>query len=137
MRMTRALVYLSLLEQALPFSPIASWTPVRSLRGETITFGKGHSSVRTITFPRVALQSSASAISSNEELLPGIDAIDTNNEEVFNCLEAMREAPYFRFFSVDILASCEYIPQELFECYTEGCEILPIDEEKVRYETLS
>lgn len=70
-------------------------------------------------------------ISSNDELLPGIDAICQGNSELYNNLEALREAPYFRLYSVDILASCEYMPQELFECYTEGCEILPINEEDV------
>mmetsp|Transcript_7555 Transcript_7555/g.9880 ORF Transcript_7555/g.9880 Transcript_7555/m.9880 type:complete len:425 (-) Transcript_7555:144-1418(-) len=75
---------------------------------------------------------SSSSISSNEDLLPGIQAIDQGgNQELLLKLEALREAPDFRFFSVDILASCEYMPQELFECYTEGCEILPIDEEDV------
>jgi len=32
---------------------------------------------------------------------------------------------------VDMLGSCEYIPQELFECYSETCEIYPIDEEDI------
>ena len=27
-----------------------------------------------------------------------------------------------------MLASCEYIPQELFECYSQTCEIYPVDE---------
>jgi hypothetical protein len=27
-----------------------------------------------------------------------------------------------------MLASCEYLPQELFECYTESCEIYPADD---------
>lgn len=30
-----------------------------------------------------------------------------------------------------MLASCEYVPQELFECYTESCEIYPVDDEEV------
>jgi len=30
-----------------------------------------------------------------------------------------------------MLGSCEYMPQELFECYSETCEIYPIDEEEV------
>lgn len=75
--------------------------------------------------------SSASAISSNEELLPGIAAIDKANDELFAKLESLRENPYFRFYSVDILASCEYMPQELVECYTEACEIYPSDEDEV------
>jgi len=73
----------------------------------------------------------STAISSNEDLLPGIGAINEGNAELFKSLESMRDAPYFRLFSVDILASCEYLPQELFECYTEGCEILPVDEEDI------
>lgn len=76
----------------------------------------------------------STAISSNSELLPGIAAIDQGNAELFANLESIRETPYFRFFSVDILASCEYMPQELFECYTEGCEILPVDEDEVRFQ---
>ena len=47
-------------------------------------------------------------------------------------LEVVREQPYFRLYSVDILASCEYLPQELFECYTESCEIYPAEEGEVR-----
>ena len=43
----------------------------------------------------------------------------------------MREEPFFRLFSVDMLASCEYLPQELFECYSETCEIYPIDDDDV------
>jgi len=30
-----------------------------------------------------------------------------------------------------MLASCGYLPQELFECYTESCEIYPVDDEEV------
>eukprot|EP00522_Entomoneis_paludosa_P014743 CAMPEP_0172447040 /NCGR_PEP_ID=MMETSP1065-20121228/6435_1 /TAXON_ID=265537 /ORGANISM="Amphiprora paludosa, Strain CCMP125" /LENGTH=351 /DNA_ID=CAMNT_0013198247 /DNA_START=304 /DNA_END=1359 /DNA_ORIENTATION=+ len=72
-----------------------------------------------------------SSVSSNEELLPGIQSIQQGNAELFQRLENLRGVPYFRLYSVDILASCEYLPQELFECYTEGCEILPVDEEEV------
>jgi hypothetical protein len=64
--------------------------------------------------------------------MPGMQAIDASNEELFHKLESLREKPSFRFFSVDILASCEYMPQELFECYTESCEIYPAEEEEVR-----
>ena len=65
------------------------------------------------------------------ELLPGIAEIDRSNGELFARLEGLRDRPYFRYYSVDILASCEYMPQELFECYTESCEIYPEDEEQV------
>lgn len=75
--------------------------------------------------------SSAATISSNEDLLPGIAAIDASNPSLYQMLESMRTKPYFRLYSVDILASCEYLPQELFECYSETCEIYPVDEDEV------
>ena len=75
--------------------------------------------------------SSASLVSSNEDLKPGIAAIQSSNEQLLTLLEEVRHQPYFRLYSVDILASCEYMPQELFECYTESCEIYPADEGEV------
>jgi hypothetical protein len=74
----------------------------------------------------------SSSVSSNEDLLPGIAAIDDANEKISELLENLRQTPYFRLYSVDILASCEYMPQELFECYSETCEVYPIDDEEVR-----
>jgi Endoplasmic Reticulum Oxidoreductin 1 (ERO1) len=74
---------------------------------------------------------SSSIISNDEDLLPGIAAIDMGNGDLMTRLEKLCDQPYFRLYSVDILASCEYLPQELFECYTESCEIYPEDEENV------
>jgi hypothetical protein len=68
----------------------------------------------------------------NEDLLPGIAAIDAANAELLSKLEVLRDQPYFRFYSIDILASCEYMPQELYECYTQTCEIYPEDGDQVR-----
>jgi hypothetical protein len=76
-----------------------------------------------------------SALSSNEELLPGMIAIRDANDGLHHMLEKVREQPYFRLYSVDILASCEYLPQELFECYTASCEIYPAEEGEVRRRT--
>ena len=78
------------------------------------------------------LHSSASAVSSNPTLQPGIALIDECNDEIGEKMHQLRESPYFRLFCVDILASCEYMPQELFECYSETCEVYPVDEEEVR-----
>lgn len=80
----------------------------------------------------LGMSSSAATLSSNEELLPGIDAIGQANEGLYEKLSNLRENAYFRLYSVDILASCEYMPQELFECYSETCEIYPVDEDEVR-----
>lgn len=88
---------------------------------------------RPFVKPRTIHSSSrlANVISSNEDLLPGIEAINQANGELFAKLEEMREQPYFRLYSVDILGSCEYMPQELFECYSSSCEIYPVDEDEV------
>lgn len=75
----------------------------------------------------------SSSISSSEDLLPGFEAIDAANDQVSNQLSGLRHTPYFSLYSVDILASCEYMPQELFECYSETCEVYPVDDEEVRY----
>jgi hypothetical protein len=78
--------------------------------------------------------SSASAparISSNKDLIPGIEAVDAANEVLLSRLEDIRKKPHFSLYSIDILASCEYMPQELFECYSETCEIYPVDEDQV------
>lgn len=74
----------------------------------------------------------SSTVSSNEDLKPGIGVIDTANEEIMGHLNDLRQTQNFRLYSVDILASCEYMPQELFECYSETCEIYPVDEDEVR-----
>lgn len=80
---------------------------------------------------RSRLAASSLAVSSDEELLPGIEAIDRNNPELLAKLEVLRQVPYFRLYSVDMLASCEYMPQELFECYSQTCEIYPVEDDAV------
>jgi Endoplasmic Reticulum Oxidoreductin 1 (ERO1) len=65
--------------------------------------------------------------------LPGIALIDQYNERIEEEMNQIRQSPYFRLFCVDILASCEYMPQELFECYSETCEVYPVDEEDVSF----
>lgn len=80
--------------------------------------------------PRATLLSAT--VSSNEALKPGIATIDSANDQIMKHLNELRQSQNFRLYSVDILASCEYMPQELFECYSETCEIYPVDEEEVR-----
>jgi hypothetical protein len=86
---------------------------------------------RTTTSSQIG-SSTAYYNSYNEDLLPGIAAIDAANAELLSKLEVLRDQPYFRFYSIDILASCEYMPQELYECYTQTCEIYPEDGDQVR-----
>ena len=83
---------------------------------------------------RVMIYSSpSSAISNNQDMIPGIAAIDEANDLITEQMHNLRQTPYFRLFCVDILASCEYMPQELFECYSETCEVYPVDDEEVRF----
>jgi len=72
-----------------------------------------------------------SVLTENKELEAGITAIQNSNKNLLAMLENLREKPFFRLYSIDILASCEYMPQELFECYSESCEIYPVEEEEV------
>lgn len=67
----------------------------------------------------------------DESLAQGIAAIDSAQSTLHPKLEQLRMLPYFRLYSCDLMASCEYIPQELFECYTESCEVYPVDDEDV------
>eukprot|EP00980_Cylindrotheca_fusiformis_P028699 scaffold22638_cov138-Cylindrotheca_fusiformis.AAC.11 len=72
-----------------------------------------------------------SSITSSEELRPAIEAIDAGNGQLSMALSGLRSTPYFRLYSVDILASCEYLPQDLFECYSDTCEVYPVDDDEV------
>lgn len=67
----------------------------------------------------------------NHELSDGIKSIDESNEKLLEMLLELKQNPFFRLYSVDMLASCEYMPQIQEECYTEACEIYPVDEEEV------
>lgn len=85
-----------------------------------------------IKFRDLSIQSQAT-----DDLAPGIDAINSMNGDLEQMLNTLRDQPYFRLYSVDMLGSCEYMPQELFECYSETCEIYPVDEDEVRHEFLA
>ncbi|KAL9191543.1 hypothetical protein ACHAXT_001249 [Thalassiosira profunda] len=85
-----------------------------------------HPPIRPIT----TLASTAAPLH-DASLAPGIAAIDAALPTLSPLLMDLRSLPYFRLYSCDMLASCEYIPQELFECYTESCEIYPVDDEEV------
>mmetsp|Transcript_14005 Transcript_14005/g.28530 ORF Transcript_14005/g.28530 Transcript_14005/m.28530 type:complete len:415 (+) Transcript_14005:132-1376(+) len=93
--------------------------------------------VSTHTAPRQSFPRRISPIKAtvaalhDETLAPGIEAIDSSLPSLAPLFQELRTLPYFRLYSCDMLASCEYIPQELFECYTESCEIYPVDDEEV------
>lgn len=70
-------------------------------------------------------------------MAPGISVIDEANEAIGGYMENVQDSHYFRLFCVDILASCEYMPQELFECYSETCEVYPVDDDEVRFVSMN
>ena len=76
----------------------------------------------------VSLSLSSTQDSSSDLLEPGIKVIQRHNPALNEALSKLKNIAYFRYYSVDMLASCEYIPQELFECYSQTCEIYPVDE---------
>lgn len=78
----------------------------------------------------VDLSATAAALH-DATLSPGIAAIDAALPTLSPLFRRLRSLPYFSLYSVDMLASCEYLPQELFECYTESCEIYPVDDHEV------
>ena len=45
--------------------------------------------------------------------------------------DLLSEEAEYRLYSVDMLASCEYLPQELSECVSESCEVYPVDDSSV------
>jgi len=86
----------------------------------------------TIDIPsKTKLQMATAATLHDQSLSDGISAIDKAMPTLSPLLAELRSLPYFRLYSCDMLASCEYLPQELFECYTESCEIYPVDDDEV------
>ncbi|CAJ1969458.1 unnamed protein product [Cylindrotheca closterium] len=119
--MKTALVAASLLQSTVGFSTTLKSANVISLPG----FKTGSQPVSRCS------SALPSTISSNDDLLPGISAIGEANGQLSEQLEGLSDSNYFRLYCVDILASCEYMPQELFECYSETCEVYPIDDDEI------
>jgi hypothetical protein len=130
MRLVLLLAFSSLAESFLQRKPSRTFARIGTSSIPPEQISESHDYRRIVSS---WMSSRASAISSNMELLPGIEAIDAANDVLFEKLSRLRDNSYFRLYSVDILASCEYMPQELFECYSETCEIYPVDENEVRH----
>lgn len=60
-----------------------------------------------------------------------VSAIDTEGKSVLDLCKPLRAAAFFRLYSVDMMASCGYFPQEIEPCGLELCECYPIDEREV------
>lgn len=108
---------------------LATWIPEThsfAISSFTNPSMKNHPKFDTLGGMRYTLFSTAT-----NDLAPGIEAINSMNEGLEELLGTLRDKPYFRLYSVDMLGSCEYMPQELFECYSETCEIYPVDQDEV------
>lgn len=121
------------LSNALPLAALLQSAAAFTLPNVPPTFATHyrHRHASISAYPKVQPTLTSLHSASTEELTPGIIAIGSMNGELEPLLDNLREQPYLRLYSVDMLGSCEYMPQELFECYSETCEIYPIDEEEV------
>lgn len=53
--------------------------------------------------------------------------IDEYNEDLLDILDELRQQPFFRYYSVDLLKGCNYFPQQEDECESQACELYPAD----------
>lgn len=70
---------------------------------------------------------------SSDNIQSGMREIEAENPRVLEIVGELSMLPYFRYYCVDVLASCEYLPQEISECNAEACEIYPSEESEVRF----
>ena len=60
--------------------------------------------------------SSQSLISDSCWRSEGLAAIDEYSEDLLEIVDELRQQPYFRFYSVNLLNGCNYFPQQEDEC---------------------
>ncbi len=61
----------------------------------------------------------------------GLAAIDSYNEELLEIVEELRQQPFFKLYSVDLLKGCNYFPQAPDECASGSCELYPVENDEV------
>jgi len=60
--------------------------------------------------------SSQSLISDSCWRSEGLAAIDEYSEDLLEIVDELRQQPYFRYYSVNLLNGCNYFPQQEDEC---------------------
>jgi hypothetical protein len=121
----------------IPFTILSVSTYIPKIQSFTVSSFCSHSSINPALkvsaerFHNIKRREYSIYSQTTDDLAPGIDAINSMNGDLEQLLNSLRDQHYFRLYSVDMLGSCEYMPQELFECYSETCEIYPVDEEEV------
>ena len=68
------------------------------------------------------------AAGDSDWLLAGAAALSQHTAALAPQFAAVRERPFFRFFAVDLLASCGYVPQNEVPCELDACEIEPTED---------
>ena len=130
----RFLTLTALLAVGAPLTPVNGFAPPLSAAAFVQSPAKSTEALRASSSSsqrHPSLHMATVAALHDESLAPGIDAIDTALPSIAPLFSELRSLPFFRLYSCDMLASCEYLPQELFECYTESCEIYPVDDDEV------
>lgn len=61
-------------------------------------------------------------------LLEGAKAVRAHNAQALPLLQDLRARTFFRLYSVDLLASCSYMPSEEVPCELGACEVDPAEE---------
>lgn len=65
---------------------------------------------------------------SNAPLSDGIAKVKAGGKDILPLLEELREFSFFRYFHMDMMTSCAYMPTHEQTCAMETCEISPVDD---------
>ena len=100
------------LSNALPLAALLQSAAAFTLPNVPPTFATHyrHRHASISAYPKVQPTLTSLHSASTEELTPGIIAIGSMNGELEPLLDNLREQPYLRLYSVDMLGSCEYMP---------------------------
>uniref|UniRef100_A0A7S3FF16 Uncharacterized protein n=1 Tax=Haptolina ericina TaxID=156174 RepID=A0A7S3FF16_9EUKA len=63
-----------------------------------------------------------------DKIAEGLNVVRTGNTGLLPLLRGLREFEFFRFYAVDLLASCSYMPTHEAPCDLDACEIDPADD---------
>ena len=80
---------------------------------------------------RVGASVSSALISDPCWRAEGLAAIEEHNEDLLDVVDELRQQPYFRYVSVNLLNGCNYFPQQEDECDSRSCELYPVDDEGI------
>eukprot|EP00613_Pedinella_sp_CCMP2098_P054569 CAMPEP_0171897546 /NCGR_PEP_ID=MMETSP0992-20121227/48198_1 /TAXON_ID=483369 /ORGANISM="non described non described, Strain CCMP2098" /LENGTH=392 /DNA_ID=CAMNT_0012525691 /DNA_START=8 /DNA_END=1186 /DNA_ORIENTATION=+ len=103
---------------------VKGWQPARTSRLATVT--KIATDPNDPLLQPIAFKGS-SFVSDSCWRAEGLQCIDEYNEDLLEVLDELRQQPFFRYYSVDLLKGCNYFPQDIDECSTQSCEIYPVD----------